>query len=268
MRTFTNKPGTVFDAEKTTVIFAEDMNEIVQALTPLPLSLADYWAEWRILTTSSTQGNFIATAISAGTITTALPAASINGYTPHGVFIRSAVTAGSGYRFSATSTVSDYFGQIAHKFFCDFMFLTSHTLRYHRFGFQDSSTISAPTDGAYFKIDEGVCVAVTSNNATRTTAGSTLTLDLSKAYRFDIEVNQAGTSARFRVFEIITGTKVYDETLTTNIPVTSSRAFGTSVISLFNDVTTVDIGVIYTLACGTVNGFLRSCGRYVSLPNS
>ena len=32
MRTFVNKPGVVFDAQKTTVIFAEDINEIITTL--------------------------------------------------------------------------------------------------------------------------------------------------------------------------------------------------------------------------------------------
>lgn len=32
MRTFVNKPGVTFDADKTTVIFAEDINEIIETL--------------------------------------------------------------------------------------------------------------------------------------------------------------------------------------------------------------------------------------------
>lgn len=41
MRTFANKPGVVFDADKTTVIFAEDMNEISGELEKIPRTLYD-----------------------------------------------------------------------------------------------------------------------------------------------------------------------------------------------------------------------------------
>jgi hypothetical protein len=41
MRTFENKPGVVYDADKTTVIFAEDMNELNAEAVPVLFSESD-----------------------------------------------------------------------------------------------------------------------------------------------------------------------------------------------------------------------------------
>jgi len=42
LRTFLNKPGVVYDAEKTKIIFAEDMNLIGETLETIPkITLSD-----------------------------------------------------------------------------------------------------------------------------------------------------------------------------------------------------------------------------------
>lgn len=203
---------------------------------------------------------WVGAAISSGTNTTAVPAASMLGYNPFGVFLRSSTTAGGGYRYNTTSAAADYFGVISHKFRCQFQWLTSFTGRTVRMGYHDVTSNVAPTDGAYFEANDGTLSCVTANNASRTTNATTLSLSLGVPYTFDIEVNAAGSSARFRVYSGTNATPVLDVTNTTNIPTTSARAFGAGVIATESSTTASDMGVLYLIGMGTINGFNRYRG--------
>lgn len=229
-----------------------------------PLGLWDYWTDWRAGSgNANAPGAFAGAAISSGTNNTALPAAAMAGYNDHGVFLRSSTTADGGYRYQTTSLVGMYFGVVARKFRCQFLWRTSFTGRTVRPGFHDSNTVADAVDGAYFEIVGSTCSAKTANNSTRTTHATTITLSLDVAYTFDIEVNAAASEARFRVW----GGNDYDAalmdvTITTNIPTTSARAFGAGIVATESSTTASDIGILYSLGIGTPAGFARLYGVY------
>lgn len=226
--------------------------------SPTPLGLWDWWTYTRFANVTATAMDaFLGAAISSGTNNTAIPTTGLAGYNSYGVFLRSSTTANGGYRYQTSSMVSDYFGAISHKFRCQYMPLTSFTGRTLRIGFHDSVTNADAVDGAYFEIVDAVCSAKTSNNSTRTTNATTLTLSLNTAYTFDIDVNAAGTSARFRVYGGNSSTALLDVTITTNIPTTSARAFGAGIVATEVSTTASDIGILYGMGVGTVEGFTR-----------
>jgi len=223
---------------------------------PAPLLPWDWWYNSRIGNNNVAANDvFLGAVISSGTNSTAIPAGGLDGFNSHGVFLRSSTTANGGYRYQTSSLVSDYFGTISHKFRFQFLWRTAFTGRMVRAGFHDSSTSADAVDGAYFEIDGDTCRAKTANNSTRTTDATTITLSLDAAYTFDIEVNAAGTAARFRVYSGNSNTTLMDVTITTNIPTSSARAFGAGVVATESSATASDIGILYSLGIGTVEGF-------------
>ena len=198
---------------------------------------------------------FLGAAISSGTNNTAIPAASLLGYNDNGVFIRSSTTANGGYRYTTSSAVSMMFGTLSYKFRAQFLWRTAFTGRTVRAGYLDTTTVTDSVDGAYFEIVGNVCTAKTANNSTRTSNATTVVLDLNKAYTFDVEVDAAATAARFRVYEGQNTTPILDVTNTTNIPTAPTRTFGAGFIATESTTTAGDIGILYGLGHGTVEGF-------------
>jgi hypothetical protein len=231
------------------------------------LGLWDFWYLVRLSTTGATAPDmFAGAAVSSGTNTTAIPAAALAGFNSYGVFLRSGTTANGGYKYQTTSMVADYFGTISHKFRAQFLWRTAFTGRTVRIGYHDSITSADAVDGAYFEILDAVCSAKTASNSVRTTNATTLTLSLDTAYTFDIDVNAAGTEARFRVYGGTSDTALLDVTNTTNIPITSARAFGAGIVATEASTTASDIGILYSLGMGTVEGFARAAGAVAAAP--
>lgn len=224
------------------------------------LGLHDFWEECFFAQTNAVNPPFIGAAISAGTNTTAIPAASLKGYNPHGVFLRSSTTANGGYRYQTSDLAANYFGVQSAKFRARLLPLTSHTGRTVRIGYLDTTTSADATDGAYLEILDGVCRGKTANNAVRTQTAVSVSLTLNEVYTLDIEVNATGTSARFRVWQGTNTTAVFDETLTTNIPITSARTFGAGIVATEASTTASDMLVLYSMGFGTVAGFARTRG--------
>lgn len=238
--------------------------QLINEAYPQPLGLWDYWTDWRAASgNANAPGAFAGAAISSGTNTTALPTGGMAGYNDHGVFLRSSTTANGGYRYQTTSLVGMYFGGVARKFRCQFLWRSAFTGVTVRTGFHDTNTSADAVDGAYFEIVGSTCSAKTANNSTRTTDATTITLSLDTAYTFDIEVNAAATAARFRVWGGNDyDTALMDVTITTNIPSTSARTFGAGIVATESSTTASDIGILYSLGIGTPAGFARVYGVY------
>lgn len=216
----------------------------------------DFWYYWRAAANGAASSDaFTGAAVSSGTNNTAIPTGGMAGFNSHGVFLRSSTTANGGYRYQTSSLVADYFGTISHKFRCQFLWRTAFTGRTVRMGYHDTNTSADAVDGAYFEVVDAVCSCKTANNSTRTTDATTLTLSLDTAYTFDIDVNAAGTSARFRVYAGTSTTPALDVTITTNIPTTSARTFGAGIVATESSTTASDIGILYGLGMGTVEAF-------------
>jgi hypothetical protein len=108
---------------------------------------------------------------------------------------------------------------------------TTKTTAQFRMGFHDSTTSVDPVDGAYFQYvgSTGVLEARTRNNNTQTIAGTTYTLANDTWHTAVVEIVTT-TSAVFTIFDE-SGTQVYQQTITTNIPSTAGRAVGCGVIA-------------------------------------
>jgi hypothetical protein len=219
-----------------------------------PLGPHDFWVYDRFASASASAPTiFAGAAISSGTNNTALPVPLA--IAPDGVFLRSSTTANGGYRYQTTSLVGQFFGGVSRKFRGHFEWKTSFTGRTVRMGFHDTATSADAVDGAYFEILDAVCSAKTANNSTRTTAPTTVSLSLDTLYTFDIDINAAGTEARFRVYAGTSTTAILDQTITTNIPVTSTRLFGTGIVATEVSTTASDIGVLFGMGYGTIEAF-------------
>lgn len=225
------------------------------------LGVLDFWAEDVYLSTNAAMGMFLGAAVSSGTNTTAIPSSAVDGLIPAGVFLRSSTTANGGYRYQCSSLVGDRFGGGTRKYQGVFRWLTSFTGRTVRCGFLDTNTSADAVDGAYFEVAADVVSAKTANNSTRTTNATTVTLTLGTVYTFDVEVDDLGTSARFRVYTGINPTPILDVTNTTNIPTTAARAFGAGIVATESSTTASDIGILYRQGIGTVAGFVKLRGQ-------
>jgi hypothetical protein len=240
------------------------IDTLINQAFPQPLGLWDFWHNFRIASTNAAASDvFVGAAVGGGNNTTAITTAGLTGFNSHGVFLRSAATANSGYRYQTSSVVTDYLGAISHKFRAQFMWRTSFTDRIVRLGFLDTTTQADSTDGAYFEILGATCTAKTASLANRTSNATTLTLSLDTAYTFDVELNAAGTSARFRVYSGNNyDTPLLDVTNTANLPSNISSLFGAGIVATVTPATASDIGILYSLGMGTVAGFERAHGIY------
>jgi hypothetical protein len=222
------------------------------------LGLWDFWYLLRLATTGVAASDiFVGAVVSGGTNTTAIPTGGQAGFNSHGVFLRSGTTVNGGYKYQTTSFVADYFGTISHKFRAKALWRATANVTV-RVGFHDTATSADAVDGAYFEIVGDVISAKAASNSTRTTAGTTFTLTVDRVYTFDIDVNDAGTSARFRVYENLNATPVLDVTITTNIPTGSARAFGAGIVATESTTTASDMIILYEMGLGTVPGFGRA----------
>lgn len=219
------------------------------------LSLYDEWDDTNFGIANAVTPPFAGAAISTGTMSTALPAAALNGKNWNGVFLRSSTTANGGYKYQTTSLVSMYFGQKSAKWVGMWRHRTQFTGVTVRAGFHDSATSADAVDGAYFELAGAVASAKTAANSVRTTNATTYTLALDVDYTFDIEVNAAGTSARFRIYANGGATPVLDVTNTANIPATSARTFGAGIVATESSTTALDMLILYYMGFGTAEGY-------------
>ena len=97
-----------------------------------------------------------------------------------------------------------------------------------RLGFLDTADHADAVDGAYFELASGVVYGKTASNSTRTASGTTFAPVINTLYRHVIRFAST-TSVRFRIYDHLVGTKVYDQTISTNVPTGTTRAFGVGI---------------------------------------
>jgi hypothetical protein len=221
-----------------------------------PLAVWDFWQSENFSNNTGVSVAFNQFA-GGGSITTAPPAASFLGYNPGGLFVRSGTGTPSTYRIQqAAFTI--FFGQLAYKWRMQFMPLTSHVGRTIRAGFHSAAAAADAAHGVYFEILAGVCSAKAAAGSTRTTHATTQALTLGVPYTFEIDVNAAGTEARYRVWEGTTSAAVMDVTITTNIPTLSTQLSAASASFIEDSAAASDVGVLYSMGYGTAAGYSRA----------
>ena len=224
------------------------------------LGLWDYWVEQHFGSRSRSTGVYWAGDSFSGSVANALNSTGYLGYNPHGVMMRSGIGASTGYQYM-TDDDQDSFGEISHKFRAQFTLDTALAERRILIGYTDSRTTSLTTvDGAYFDLTNGTASARTTSNSTTTTNATTVALALDTPYTADVEVNAAGTEARFRIYAGTSTTPILDVTNTTNIPTGAARGFGSGFRAFKTTATAGNICVLHSLMQGTVAGFSRARG--------
>jgi len=91
-----------------------------------------------------------------------------------------------------------------------------------RFGLHNTTDDSEPTDGIYIEITDGLAEGKSANDSTRSTTPSSFNISASTWYRLIVSANLNATTATFTILSD-TGTTLWTDTLSTNIPVTPGR---------------------------------------------
>lgn len=217
-----------------------------------PLATWDWWYNTFLFKTAMVDNLWTASAVAGATNTAALPV-SRPFFAPGGVFIRSSTTVSSGIRYATVAGLVNPFGIVSQKYRTQFLWKTSLTDRQGFFGWSNSVWVDfAPNYLVGFCHDGGVVYGKCKNVGTSSvTSDYTLAVDV--AYTFEIDVNEAGSSAQFRIYADQAATPVFDETLTVGIPAANLMSPRWMVIE--NSTTASDIGILYSLGIGTVEGF-------------
>lgn len=173
--------------------------------------------------TSTIVDPLAAAAISSGTIT----ALSGTGNHPGIVRLSDSGTSNGGYRMLTDATGFLLNGTENSTFV--FKEVNSKTTTQYRFGFQDSTTVTAPTDGCWISVLNNVLQGQCKNNAGPTVTSTTYTISDSVWYTANMYVNAAATSVSFSLMNS-TGL-VWNSTVSANIPTVSGRETGWGIIA-------------------------------------
>lgn len=167
--------------------------------------------------------------------------ATIAGDAEHPGVIRatSGTTLNSGYMLRASTNAVTLGG--GEQFECVMRFpgFTNNTVR---IGFHDTTTNAAPADGVYFEMSGSSTVSgkATSNSST-TTTGTTFTASTATWYRLKITITST-SRADFFIYDM-SGSQLFTNNVTTNIPNGAGRDCGICAIGT-NSTTTGGIDVL------------------------
>lgn len=226
------------------------------------LGLWDFWVETRMATSLNTMDAFSHKAVSGGILTTMYPNEP-KGYNWTGLKIRSHNSnLYSGYLFE-TAVQAISFGQISAKFRAQLALNAMPPGRLARIGFHNSTGDRNPTNGVFFNISDNTLTGRTAaGGAGAATTDFMLSDDIT--YTLEIDVNAAGTLARFRVFEALDEVAVFDQTLTSGIQKAVGPGYGCGPQAVaLNTASTgaQSILMLFSLGYGTVSAFQRMTGR-------
>ena len=175
-------------------------------------------------TTAGNIGPFVPAAISSGT----LPVGTATANNPGVVRFRSSTTANSGYRiYLDPVSILVGGGEISDTIFS----VTTTANTTIRMGFFDTATSADAVDGCYFEIPASTSLSgKCASNSARTSTGSSYTISTGTWYRGLIVVNSAATTVDFYLYDM-SGTQLWTNSVTTNIPTGSGRYTGAGVIA-------------------------------------
>jgi hypothetical protein len=139
----------------------------------------------------------------------------------------------------------------------EFVFKTSINLSNVRvrLGFQDSNSDTAPTDGMYIDINGTTLKGITRSNGSETVTGTTYTISTSTWYRCKMALSSDGATASFWLYNE-SGTQLWTNTCTSNIPTGSSRQVGHGAVA-WNDADAgqilIDLDMMVATRAGTIS---------------
>lgn len=95
-----------------------------------------------------------------------------------------------------------------------------------RIGFHDTVDHTAPTDGVYFAIIDGVLSGRTRSNSAETVTATTFNVVANTWYRLRIVINNDGTVVTYSVYSDDADVVLWTDSVATNIPTTEGRTTG------------------------------------------
>lgn len=154
---------------------------------------------------------------------------------PGVVLLSDSTTANGGYYFMSHVSAFLLAGGESSEWVFNLDTGMARTTAVVRMGFHDQSvTSSEPTDGAWINIvGDGTKATIsgkTANNTSTSTTSSTYTADLSTWYRCVVSLNSNATAVSFYLYNA-SGTQLWTDTLSANIPTGASRQTGWGVIA-------------------------------------
>lgn len=165
-------------------------------------------------------------------------AANIAGEAKHPGVIKfvSSTSTGSGYRVAGSGSQNQYLLSGGEEYHAVFQPITNATVDTY-IGFINMTTSTDPTHGAYIKISNGTAVGKTANASTYSTTGTSLALTQGTWYHAKVAV----TSSSVVTFTIYSesGTSLWTDTLTTNIPTANATSHG--ILSASSGTTAIDL---------------------------
>ena len=205
---------------------------------PQQFDVRDVIAFTDCLTQTSPDGGFIFAALGSGTNTAAPTTSTLTRNHPGVQLWRSTTTANSGYRAQTLGTMI----QLGGGECWDVFFWTPNVLTtvLARTGFDDSATSTAPADGAYLNISGTTLNGINRNNTAQSATASSYTLATSTWHHGRVEVNANATLVTFTLFSE-SGTVLWTDTLSTNIPTGAGRVTGAGTIAYSSGTTAIDV---------------------------
>lgn len=177
---------------------------------------------WSDFTGGSVYAPYIQALIASGTLS--VPAASLNH--PGVIGLKSAAGANSGVA-EVLGAVFELFGQEMFDGVVKFPTITSVTTW---LGMLDNSTAAEPTDAACFMIVDGTASGVTfSNNSSSITASTYLT-SIDTWYSFRVYIDAGDSRANFGIYDE-SGSLLWSDSVTTNIPSGAARQTGAGIVT-------------------------------------
>lgn len=182
------------------------------------------FSDYTDFTLGATQAGFpcwLGAAISTGTIAKATSDANHPGV----VRITSSGTANSGYRFiMGTNTFLIAGGEYTELIF---NVVTSTNITQY-FGFHDSTTSTAPTNGCWINL-AGTTLDGKCGNGATTTTGTNYTISTGTWYRATVSVNAAVNLVTFALYNAA-GTQLWTDTVNANIPTAAGKETSHAVV--------------------------------------
>lgn len=191
--------------------------------------------DFLIASAATSTDPFTATLIASGTIN--VPTLNSTVAHPGVTRLRSSTTTNSGVLIGTNSAQILLGGGEV----CEFVLrLETLALSTFRLGFLDTSTNADATDGVYVEIDSsGVATGKTASNTTRSSTSTTYTMSASTWYRINVTVNSTSL-VTFSIYND-SGTLLWSDTLTTNIPTASGRDTGMGLVCTNSGTSVADL---------------------------
>jgi hypothetical protein len=184
-------------------------------------------------------GDFLGAAIGAGSIN----ASTLSSQNKPGlVRARSSSAANTGY--AITIEANSLLLKGSELFLAGLFFNSIAPTVLNRIGFIDSQNTTESIDGCYFELSNGLIGGKTSNNSIRTTAGFTFTPVADTFYWLSILLNNDANSVNFKIFNENGSSILYNQNITTNIPIDIGRETGCGIVGYSTGTTALDL---YTL---------------------